>query len=160
MGTAAPTAYAHLLGLAAETKAAVDTRLIIADGWPASLGERMFGLGTDRPPPETAGPRIESTQEFVGQAPYKVDEAFAIPCWVYYGSGGTNQSGLDQLAYAVYNDFFTRIRSDLTLGGALVDGANYARIDQVTLEGPRSQQEAEDGRYALLLFTVTCQNRY
>lgn len=158
--TAAPGAYAQILVLAGQTRSAVDTNLIIADGWPASLGPAMFGVGSDRPPPDSSGTEIQSTQEYVGQSPYKVDEEISIPCWIYYAAGGTDEASPRTKAYAAYSDFFTRIRADLTLGGALVDGNNYARIDSLTLEGPKSQQEASDGRYALLMFTVICGNRY
>lgn len=161
MGSSIPAAIDWLIGLANQVKAATtDFDLIVHDGWPASLGTTMFAVGADSPPDDTDGQQADGSQDYRDLGARVVDEVYGVPCYIYAAAGGTDQKSCRDRVFTVWDAFFPLLRADLTLGEALANGNNYARITGFNLVGPKSSEEAAKGRYALLKFTVTCQNRY
>lgn len=152
MGSSIPAATDYLLGLAAQAAPGA----VVADGWPTSLGRSMFGVGTDRPPIEDSGEAANGTRAFISLGAQRVDENYGIPCWIYQASGDP-QKTLRDAAFAIFDQFYTLLRADLTLGGAL---SQYAAVNDLRVEGPKTADEAGKGQYCLVMFTVTCQNRY
>lgn len=159
-GSSIPAAIDYLLTLAQQAATAVGVGTIVSDGWPAGIGESMFGVGADRPPETVDGSQAAGLLNYRDLGARTVDETYGVPCYIYSGSGGTSQSTVRLASFALWNAFFPLLRADLTLGGALGNGNNYARISDFGIEGPKSAEEAGSGRYCLLTFTVVCENRY
>lgn len=158
MGSSIPPVIDYLTTLATTaTQQASEPDWIVADGWPASLGERMFGVGSDRPPEGGQGSEVEGSVQWKGLGGYTVEEDYDVPCWVYSGAGGTDTAACRRSAFALWDLWFPLFRADLTFGGLLVLPASITAFRAETTKSP---EEAKTGRYCLILFNVSIQNRY
>lgn len=136
--------------------AAVGTPTVVSDGWNTGALQ-MFAVGADRPPVSDSGEQSTGAGGILTLGQAMVEERYGIPCWVYAASGGTQKECRDAV-FTLWNAFIVLVRADLSLGGALQPGP--AQISQFRLEGPKTADEAGSGRYALLMFTVTCLHLY
>lgn len=159
MSSSIPAAIDYLLGLANQAAVVVAVGTVVTDGWPDELGTSMFGVGATRPPDTDVGTQAAGSLNYRDLGARVVDETYGVPCYIY-SAAGSSQSVLRIASFALWEAFFPLLRADLTLGGALANGNNYARIADFGIEGPKSAEEAGSGRYCLLTFTVTCENRY
>lgn len=157
MPSSIPAAIDYLAGLAEQTATQVDG-LLTCEGWPAVFGDFMFGVASDAPPTHTTGSAASGVVTYdIGQV--RFTEQFGVPCWIYRHVGGTSSKPARDDVFAAFNAFVALLRTDLTLGGALAIG-EYAGLGEIHLQGPATEDEAAKGRYALLLFSVTGENRY
>ena len=160
MSSSIPAATDHLLTLANQVATTIGSGLVVADGWPSTYSEYMFGVGGDAPL-TTDGEESVGAASFIGLGAHTVEEKYAIPCWIYRHVGGAKQKTARDAVFAVWAAFIPLLRADLNLGGALnPPGGIGAGVTDFRLVGPASQEEASKGRFSLLTFSITCSNRY
>jgi hypothetical protein len=148
-----PAATDYLLDRAAQAITAAGTDTILTDGWPSSLGVSMFGIGADRPPLEPSGQQASGTDALLTLGQPLMQERYSIPGYIYDATGGTSQKACRDAVFAIWDEFVTRLRADLNAGTIPVLVMN---VESITLEGPKSVEEADSGRYALLTFSIAC----
>jgi hypothetical protein len=153
-----PAAIDYLVGLGNQLKESGDfPGLVVNDGWPGAMAPLMYTVGADRPPTEPQGTQADGSASWKGLGNLTVEENFGVPGYIYSATGGA-QTACRLAAFAVWDAWFPLFRADLSLGGAL--STFPAGITNFRVEGPKSVEEAGDGRYCLILFTVQCENRY
>jgi len=159
VGSAIPAVVDYLKGLADTVATASSSEVIVTDGWPTLLGHTMFGIGVDRPPDLSSGQAADGPVAVLTLGNATLVEQFAVPCYIYRGAGGTDQKACRDAVFAVFDPFIEQLRADLLAQPSAVPCLT-AMVSNVALEGPKSEDEAAKGRYALLAFTVMCRNLY
>lgn len=155
--TAIPAVLDYFVNLATTTAAAVSSDWIVSEGWPASLGELMFGVGIDTPPVNPTGEEATGTSAILILGNAGIQEGFKIPHYIYCGSGGADQKACRDAVFSVYTPWLEQLRSDLLTQPSPIP-CLIAMVSDVSLTGPKSQEEAAQGRYAVLSFNVACTN--
>lgn len=148
-----PASIDYLIAKANAAVAAVGSNTSVSDGWPTDLKLSMIGIGIDRPPEAPSGSQGSGTDALLTLGHPQMQERYAIPCYIYDASGGKSQKKCRDAAFALWNAFVGLLRADLNAGTIPVLIMNIADI---SLEGPKSAEEADEGRYALISFTVAC----
>lgn len=160
MTSAVPAAIDYLIGLAQQAVTGV-SGAVVADGWTHQESPTMFGVGIAAPPffEAEAQSETQGNPQWVGLGNIYLEEDFAIPCYIYVGEGGTDNSTVRTKAFAIWDAFLPTLKTTagLTLGGALKQGRN-ADVSGFAIRGPRTAAEAEGGRYCLIQFSIHCQN--
>lgn len=158
MGSSVPAVTDRLVAIATEATGTLPDQWSVTDGWPSRVAQQMFGVGTDRPPEGGEGTAHTGAVTPKDLGARTMQEDYTVPCWIYVGGGGVNQSAMRVKAFEAWDAFLALFYADPTLGGAV--GPYPALIDQFTSESAKSPDEAAEGRYCLILFTVSVQNRF
>lgn len=160
MSSAIGAAFTYLLAQLPAVIQAVDANGIIVDGpvapaLPPPPTPMLFVGATD---PQN-GVATQGTRNYLELGGRKVNEEFFIPCYIDSSVGDTNQAAARNIALAVYDGVVHLIASDLTLGGALLNG-RWAEITDIQMVMTETEAEADDGRRCVITFKVHCLNHY
>lgn len=130
---------------------------VVADGWPDSVSPTMVGIGSEAPPFMATGQtnNVEGTPARIALGAIDVLEDYTIPGYVYVGQGGVNDSDVRAAAFAIWDSFFDGFNADPTLGVLNI----WAKVAKFIVNGPRTPEEAQGGRFCLIQFWIQCQNQ-
>lgn len=147
--------FDYFLDLANAIATAASPSAIVNDGWPANLSHSMIGVGADRPPDMASGQQSSGTAGILTMGNVGIEEAFGVDHYIYNGSGGTDQKACRDAVLSIWNPWINQLRADLLSQSV---PCLVAMVSNLSLEGPKSTEEAANGRYSLLSFTVMCRN--
>lgn len=136
---------------------AVSPNASVQDGWVNDMTNEMVVLGAtavDAPDAQTTGTHV---YQELGAA--RVEEAFDIPAYVDCVVGGIDQSEARNNALVIFNAIVAFVRTDLTFGGALLNG-RIGQLTNIRMDHTRDPVEAQAGRRCVIYFTVSCHNLY
>jgi hypothetical protein len=135
---------------------AVSPNASVQDGWVNDMTDQMVVLGTtpDAPDAQTSGTHL---YQELGAG--RVEEAFEIPAYVDCVVGGSVQAEARAAALVIFNAIVAFVRTDLTFGGALLNG-RIGQLTNIRMDHTRDPVEAQAGRRCVIYFTISCHNLY
>jgi hypothetical protein len=133
-------------------QAAVPTA-VVSDGWPTEAAHDEVVVGITPRDDESEG-----DHEWVAIGQNKVDEEYDLPIEITSWRGGSSQKLARDACKVLLDAAVTKIRSDLSLGGAV--SPYPVRFGRFTWVPTREAGEAGDGRRQSVLFNLHIQNRF
>jgi hypothetical protein len=135
---------------------ATDSTLQVNDGWSIEQSSSMVLVGVTDQTPTTP-----ITHSWAGLGAQRQDEEFSIPCVVWCASGSATQKTVRDQAFTILNNIETALlasSTSRTLNGALTP-PGIAEITVGGLDQTNSTEQAGEGRFARIYFTVHCTSR-
>jgi hypothetical protein len=157
MGSAIAPVFTYLLAQLPPVVQAVDTTGVVFDGWADAPADTVLVVGATAPGNQVAA---DETRTYLELGARKVNEEFFVPCFIGVQTGGTDLAIPRATALAIFDGIVSLIASDMTLGGALLNG-RWAEISDIGFtQEPLAVTGAMDGRQVVLSFRVHCRNYY
>lgn len=136
---------------------------LVFDGWPTAMAAGMFVIGLDSPWGADTPPSGDTrgTRSWVALGVKAVAEDYTIPSYIDVRSAGkgVTQKTVRDLAHQAFDDFWTQVKADTTLGGALQPGPAFVEIADFASTPSSVGDAAEQGHRQLVTFGVHIRNR-
>lgn len=148
--SAFPAAIDALVSLTVTPLRAVNATVVISDGVPTegAQDEVVFGLT----PTDEA---TEGAQDFITFSNAPINEEFDIPIVFSSYRGGASQKVARDACYVLFNAFLTWLRSERTLGGAVM-AVTEIRNKRDTPTKYDATRERGEGRRHTIEFDLHC----
>lgn len=125
----------------------------VSDGGPDELTFGMFVVGLSDTPPEAQTDTM-GTRHRVTIGAYIVTDELNIPCYIDVIIPGRSQKAARDAASALFDEFWSLIAADPSLGGVLEGGS--AQVTSMSCLPENRGSVAEPARRQLISFVVAC----
>lgn len=146
-----PAAIDFLVSGPASVLKAVTPTVVISDGIPVEKSDDEVAIGVTPGDSETRGGQSLATFGPLIDEEYEIPVGFS--CW----RGGASQKAARDAVFALFNAWFTWLRSNNTLGGILTFPVELRNVVYIAT----TEQDADrgEGRRATVILSVRCHSR-